>query len=134
MHETDPRLDSVATPHEESLSPAHRRYLIKLTVISTLGGLLFGYDTGVISGALLFIGKDLGLSQTEQTFVVTSLLFGAIIGSQIGGRMADAIGRRNSMRIWAVVFFLGAVGSGQSPTLGLIYASRCWAWPWAPPR
>ena len=124
MHETDPRLDSVATPHEESLSPAHRRYLIKLTVISTLGGLLFGYDTGVISGALLFIGKDLGLSQTEQTFVVTSLLFGAIIGSQIGGRMADAIGRRNSMRIWAVVFFLGAIGSGQSPTLGLIYASR----------
>jgi len=74
MHETDPRLDSVATPHEEALSPAHRRYLIKLTVISTLGGLLFGYDTGVISGALLFIGKDLGLSQTEQTFVVTSLL------------------------------------------------------------
>src|SRR6201994_686426 len=124
MHETDPRLDSVATPHEEALSPAHRRYLIKLTVISTLGGLLFGYDTGVISGALLFIGKDLGLSQTEQTFVVTSLLFGAIIGSQIGGPTAGAIGRRNSMRIWAVVFFLGAIGSGQSPTLPLIYASR----------
>src|ERR1700757_5414795 len=115
MHESDSRLDSVATPHEEALSPAHRRYLIKLTVMSTLGGLLFGYDTGVISGALLFIGKDLGLSQTEQTFVVTSLLFGAIIGSQIGGRVAHAIGRRNSIRIWAVVFFLGAIGRGQSP-------------------
>src|SRR6201986_5565497 len=111
MHETDPRLDSVATPHEEGLSPAHRRYLIKLTVISTLGGLLFGYDTGVISGALLFIGKDLGLSQTEQTFVVTSLLFGAIIGSQIGGRVGDPIGRRNNMRGWGGGVFLGAVGS-----------------------
>src|SRR6201996_3984467 len=115
MHEADSRLDSVATPHEEALSPAHRRYLIKLTVISTLAGLLFGYDTGVISGALLFIGKDLGLSQTEQTFVVTSLLFGAIIGSQIGGRMADAIGRRNSMRVWAGGFFLGATRRGHAP-------------------
>jgi major inositol transporter-like SP family MFS transporter len=124
MHEADPRLDSAATPHEEPLSLAHRRYLTKLTVISTLGGLLFGYDTGVISGALLFIGKDLHLSQTEQTFVVTSLLFGAIIGAQIGGRLADAIGRRGSMRIYAVVFFLGAIGSGFSPTLPLIYASR----------
>src|ERR1700750_3098129 len=124
MHEADSRLDSVATPHEEALSPAHRRYLIKLTVISTLGGLLFGYDTGVITGALFVIGKSLGLSQTEQTFVVTSLLFGAIIGSQIGGRMADAIGRRNSMRIWAVVFFLGAIGSGPQPTPPLLYSPR----------
>jgi major inositol transporter-like SP family MFS transporter len=124
MHEANPALDSVATPHQQALSPAHRRYLTKLTIISTLGGLLFGYDTGVISGALLFIGKDLHLSETEQTFVVTSLLFGAIAGAQIGGRLADAIGRRSAMRIWAVVFFLGAIGSGQSPTLPLIYASR----------
>jgi major inositol transporter-like SP family MFS transporter len=121
MHEADSRFAGTA---REKMTPAHNRYLIRLTIISTLGGLLFGYDTGVISGALLFIGKDLHLSQTEQTFVVTSLLFGAIIGAQVGGRMADAIGRRASMRIYAVVFFLGAIGSGQSPTLPLIYASR----------
>ena len=124
MHEAEPSLDSPGMSHRQAMDPAHRRYLTKLTVISTLGGLLFGYDTGVISGALLFIGKDLHLSQTEQTFVVTSLLFGAIIGAQIGGRLADAIGRRDSMRIYAVVFFLGAIGSGQAPTLSLIYASR----------
>jgi MFS transporter, SP family, major inositol transporter len=121
MHEADPRFAVTASEH---MTPAHRRYLIRLTIISTLGGLLFGYDTGVISGALLFIGKDLHLSTTQQTFVVTSLLFGAIIGAQIGGRMADALGRRASMRIYAVIFFLGAIGSGQSPTLPLIYASR----------
>src|SRR5260370_23259458 len=124
MLEASPRLDCVARPHQEALSPAHRRYLAKLTRIWTLGVLLLGYDTGVISGALLFIGKDLHLSSTEQTFVVTSLLFGAIIGVAIGGRMADAIGRRTSRRIYAVVFFLGAIGSGLSPNLPLIYASR----------
>ena len=121
MDEAYPKLASL---RGEEITSANRRYLTKLTIISTLGGLLFGYDTGVISGALLFIGKDLHLSQTEQTFVVTSLLFGAIIGAGIGGRLADAIGRRTSMRIYAVIFFLGAIGSGQSPTLPLIYASR----------
>ena len=55
---------------------------------------------------------------------MTSLLIGAIVGSAIGGRMADAFGRRASLRIYAVVFFLGAIGSGLSPTLPLIYASR----------
>src|ERR1700742_2996363 len=121
MHDADPRSGLTASEH---MTPAHRRYLVRLTIISTLGGLLFGYDTGVISGALLFIGKDLHLSMTEQTFVVTSLLFGAIIGAQVGGRMADAIGRKNSMRIYAVFFFLGAIGSGFSPNLPLIYTSR----------
>jgi|tagenome__1003787_1003787.scaffolds.fasta_scaffold20977148_3 major inositol transporter-like SP family MFS transporter len=124
MHDGDANLDSVATPHAQALSPDHKRFLAKLTIIATLGGLLFGYDTGVISGALLFIGKDLHLSETEQTFVVTSLLFGAMVGSLIGGRMADALGRRASLRIYAVVFFLGAIGSGLSPTLSLIYVSR----------
>jgi MFS transporter, SP family, major inositol transporter len=125
MQHSEPRLESVAaTPHERALSPANRRYLTKLTIISTLGGLLFGYDTGVISGALLFIGDDLHLSETQQTFVVTSLLFGTIAGSAIGGKMADALGRRTSLIFYAVVFFLGALGSGLSPTLPLIYVSR----------
>src|SRR5689334_6939520 len=124
MQHAEPRPDSLATPHQLALSPANRSYLTKLTVISTLGGLLFGYDTGVISGALLFIGNDLHLSETQQTFVVTSLLFGTIAGSAIGGKMADALGRRTSLIFYAVVFFVGAIGSGLSPTLPLIYVSR----------
>src|SRR4051794_9566105 len=106
MSGTEPRLDSDATPHRQAMSAANKSFLTKLTIISTLGGLLFGYDTGVISGALLFIGDDLKLTETEQSLVVTTLLFGTILGALIGGRMADALGRRGSLRIYAVVFFL----------------------------
>jgi MFS transporter, SP family, major inositol transporter len=123
MSSHEPGPDRATRPQGASADAA-RRFLIRLTAISTLGGLLFGYDTGVISGALLFIGNDLHLTETEQSLVVTSLLLGTIVGSAIGGRMADALGRRSSLRIYAVVFFLGALGSGLSPTLPLIYISR----------
>ena len=69
----------------------HNRFLIKLTVISTLGGLLFGYDTGVISGALLYMRDDLQLTTTQEASVVTVLLFpGAAIGALLGGKLAEA--------------------------------------------
>jgi major inositol transporter-like SP family MFS transporter len=72
--------------HSSSASPAgtsagtarsHNRFLVKLTVISTLGGLLFGYDTGVISGALLYMKTDLHLTTVTEAVVVSSLLFPA---------------------------------------------------------
>jgi MFS transporter, SP family, major inositol transporter len=120
-HETGP---GRATRPPDASTGASRRFLTKLTIISTLGGLLFGYDTGVISGALLFIGDDLQLSEAQEAFVVTSLLFGTIAGAAIGGKMADSLGRRNSLIIYAVVFFLGALGSGLGPNLTIIYLSR----------
>src|SRR5881397_2766528 len=68
-------------------SAAHNRFLVKLTVISTLGGLLFGYDTGVISGALLSMRADLHLTAFSEAVVVSSLLFpGAAFGALLGGK------------------------------------------------
>jgi MFS transporter, SP family, major inositol transporter len=99
-------------------------YLIKLTVISTLGGLLFGYDTGVISGALPFLKKDLNLSSVEEASVVSSLLFGAMIGALIGGKLSDFLGRKGSLRTCSILFFLGALGSSLAPSYAVMLPAR----------
>src|SRR5215510_10712218 len=80
------------------------RFLTKLTIIATLGGLLFGYDTGVISGALLYMKDDLGLSSFGEATVVSSLLFpGAALGALFGGRIADRVGRKRTLLMCACV-------------------------------
>jgi major inositol transporter-like SP family MFS transporter len=105
-------------------SNGHARFLTKLTIISTLGGLLFGYDTGVISGALPFLKADLKLSSVEEATVVSSLLFGAMFGALLGGKLADKFGRKGSLLFCAVLFFFGAVGSSTAPAFGIMVVAR----------
>jgi MFS transporter, SP family, major inositol transporter len=100
------------------------RFLIKLTVISTLGGLLFGYDTGVISGALPYLKDDLRLSDVQEASVVSSLLFGAMLGALLGGKLADKLGRKGSLLTCAVLFFLGTLGSSLAPSYGVMLVAR----------
>jgi MFS transporter, SP family, major inositol transporter len=99
-------------------------YLVKLTVISTLGGLLFGYDTGVISGALPFLKADLNLSDLQEATVVSSLLFGAMIGALIGGKLSDALGRKGALRFCAILFFFGALGTALAPSFAVMVPAR----------
>jgi hypothetical protein len=103
-------------PASEVASGEYTGYLIKLTVISTLGGLLFGYDTGVISGALPFLKEDLNLSSVQEASVVSSLLFGAMIGALIGGKLSDFLGRKGALRFCAIVI-LESAGLGTSAAL-----------------
>lgn len=101
------------------------RFLTKLTVIATLGGLLFGYDTGVISGALLYMKDDLDLSAFGEATVVSSLLFpGAAFGALFGGRVADRIGRKRSLLVCACLFLVGAIGCAIAPNVQLMVAAR----------
>ena len=103
----------------------HRGYLARLTVISTLGGLLFGYDTGVISGALLYMQDSLSMSPVEEATVVSALLFpGAAVGALSGGRLADALGRRGTLLVCALLFLAGALGCAVAPTVGFMVVSR----------
>src|SRR3954471_22059151 len=76
-----------------------------------LGGLLFGYDTGVIAGAILFINKDLGLSPFMSGLAVSSLVVGAVVGAAFGGLIADATGQRRLVLGGALVFAAGAIGA-----------------------
>src|SRR5258705_13889530 len=104
---------------------AHNRFLIKLTVISTLGGLLFGYDTGVISGALLYMKTDLGLTPVTEALVVSSLLFpGAAFGALLGGKLADSLGRKGSLLVCAVLFLVGALLCAIAPNVAIMTIGR----------
>lgn len=76
-------------------------------LVIVLGSFLFGYDTGVVSGALLFIKQDFGLDSFQQSSVVSVLLLGAIVGALFTGRVADRIGRRTTIGALAVIFIIG---------------------------
>src|SRR5437588_7422761 len=89
-----------------------------------LGGLLFGYDTGVISGALLFIPNDFKLSPFLQGAIVAGLLLGAMIGAAFAGWLSDRLGRRRLIMIAARVFIAGALVCAFAPTVAVLVAGR----------
>ncbi|GAB2886661.1 myo-inositol transporter IolT [Streptomyces deserti] len=104
--------------------PAVRRRLRVITVIATFGGLLFGYDTGVINGALPYMTDDLGLTPVTEGMVTSSLLLGAALGAVTGGRLSDARGRRRTILTLAVLFFIGALGCTLAPTTAVMVVAR----------
>ena len=87
-------------------------YLLFITIISALGGLLFGYDTGVINGAQFYLSKFFELNDALKGWVVGSALIGCFVGALIAGKLSTKFGRRSSLIISAVLFILSAYGSG----------------------
>ncbi|CAM2811458.1 sugar porter family MFS transporter [Actinomyces slackii] len=111
---TDPRVD---------------RRLFTIRSIATLGGLLFGYDTGVISGALPFLKNPasqggLGLSAWDESIVTSSLTVGAAIGALVGGRLSDRFGRKRNIMTVAVIFLIGALGCALAPSTATLTVFR----------
>ena len=94
----------------------HSKRLGLVAVIATFGGLLFGYDTGVINGALEPMKDDLGLNAFREGFVVSILIFGAAIGALVGGRLSDRYGRRHNILVLAGIFALGTLGCVLAPS------------------
>src|ERR1700761_3101444 len=81
----------------------HSRRLGVITVVATFGGLLFGYDTGVINGALNPLTRDLGLNSFTEGFVVSILIFGAAIGAFAGGGLSDRYGRKHNILMLSII-------------------------------
>ena len=96
----------------------------RIFFFGALGGLLFGYDTGVISGAILFIKDDFGLSPFMQGAVVAALLLGAMIGAGLAGPLSDRMGRRRLIIAAAVTFTVGALAAAAAPNPGTLVAAR----------
>ena len=103
-----------------------RAFLTKVMVISTFGGLLFGYDTGVINGALPFMSRpdQLNLDALGEGMVASAILLGAAIGAVAGGRVSDAAGRRKTIIALAVIFFVATLGCTFSPNMWTLIACR----------
>lgn len=109
-------------------------YIVAITLVATLGGLLFGYDTAVISGAeksvQAYLINGLGLSSWSHGATISSALIGCIIGGALSGLLSSRFGRKRSLMLAAGLFFLSALGSGNpeflfftkgEPTMGLLY-------------
>lgn len=106
-----------------------KRSIGLLAVVACLGGFLFGYDTGVISGALPYMlmpkaAGGLELNSIEEGMIGGVLLLGCAVGAVVGGRMSDRYGRRHNILVLAIVFFVGALGCAVAPNLVVMYLAR----------
>jgi sugar porter (SP) family MFS transporter len=111
-------------PHDALREPVGRA-VVWTAAITALGGLLFGYDTGVISGALLFLHVSFGpMSSFDKELVTSLLLVGAAVGAMGSGRLADTIGRRSVILVTAAVFVVGVLGAALSPTFWFLVVTR----------
>ncbi|KRX00110.1 Major facilitator superfamily domain, general substrate transporter [Pseudocohnilembus persalinus] len=100
-------------------------YIIKLTFVSAIGGFLFGYDTGVISGANLYLKNDFpDITDSDKEWVVSIALLGAAISSLLGGPMADKIGRKKTILIADFFFTSGALIMAISPSVAFLMVGR----------
>ena len=114
----------------EATPPSGRhRGILAIAGVATLGSLLFGYDTGVISGALPYMympfdANGLQLTSFEEGAIGGTLLVGAALGALIGGRLSDRYGRRHNITMLALLFLIGALGTTFSPTVWVMYPFR----------
>lgn len=102
----------------------NRGILLVAAGLAAVSGLLFGHDTGVISGALLFLTKQFHLSNGLQELVTGMVLIGAVAGAVVAGQLADRLGRRKSIIILATLFLIGSGGSAAAQTLPWLLAGR----------
>ncbi|WP_395398757.1 sugar porter family MFS transporter [Arthrobacter sp. UC242_113] len=125
MSATQAQRDGAHTPSLPPLTNGpHRKRLGMVATVATFGGLLFGYDTGVINGALRPMTADLGLTPITEGIVTSSLLFGAAAGAVGGGRLSDTWGRRKTIILLAILFLVGALSCVFAPNFEVMVIGR----------
>lgn len=98
--------------------------LIVATAIAAVGGILFGFDTGIISGAILYIQKDWNLNTIQESIATSAVLVGAILGAIFGGVLADRLGRKRSIIAGSGLFIAGTFVVIASPGLEIFVIGR----------
>ncbi len=95
-----------------------------IVAVATIGGLLFGYDSGAVNGTQGGLVKEFGLSDAALGFTVGSLLIGCAVGAFLAGRLADALGRRKVMLVAAALFLVGALVQGYTDSHTIFVLAR----------
>ncbi len=108
----------------EAGAQANRGLIAMIVAVATIGGFMFGYDSGVINGTQKGLESAFALSSLGTGLTVGSILIGCAIGAFVAGRLADSIGRRNVMMIAAVLFILSAVGAGAADSAWVFIIAR----------
>lgn len=98
--------------------------VVLIALIAATGGLLFGFDTGVISGALPFLSEDFNLTDRQMEWLTTSVLFGAVVGAISSGRLSDYLGRKKMIIVNAIIFTVAAWGCGYAPNYEMLVIMR----------
>jgi sugar porter (SP) family MFS transporter len=119
-------LASVIERHILVVAMAEKRkgFIYVVTFIAALSGLLFGYDTGVISGAILFVRQQFHLGSVGTEVVTSAVVLGAVIGAALGGMLSTRLGRRRTIIAAAAVFSAGAIVTGLAPSVSIIILGR----------
>lgn len=105
-------------------SPKSTLFLIAITLVATLGGLLFGFDMAVISGVLPFVKQQFSLSPAAEGWFVSSALVGCIIGVAFAGELSDRFGRKKLLMLSALLFLCSAIGTAGSIDYTLLILAR----------
>ena len=126
MHKDDTPADAYASPGVPGGAAREQgslTYLILICFVATLGGLLFGYDTAVIAGAIGFLKQYFGLSDTQVGWTAASALAGCVVGAALAGISNDYLGRKKVLILCAVLFIISAIGTAlpQSQFMFVIF-------------
>lgn len=100
------------------------KFIMLVSMVAALGGLLFGFDTAIISGTIPYIRKYFALDEYMLGWSVSSILIGCAVGAMIAGKLADKYGRRFTLIVCAVLFALSGIGAGLSHELGVFIFFR----------
>ncbi|XP_043713480.1 probable polyol transporter 6 isoform X3 [Telopea speciosissima] len=105
--------------------PKLNKYALGCAIVASLISIIFGYDTGVMSGASIFIKEDLKLNDTQIEILAGILNVCALVGSLLSGKTSDMIGRRYTIVVASLIFFVGAILMGYSPNFAILMTGRC---------